>query len=195
MLPSSRVGILAVAFLIGLAAQAGAQFGMPLNHSDPKLEPAAVRELVAQYCRLDYAGARLSPADWSKLEPLVAWHANPDFLLFMTTSRFDVDNDPVPGHGKYEVTVHYRLLGRYDLSEGYSLESANQIEDVRFTVTEVNGEWRISEAEPGYPHPSRAAALQWASQKLAETQDPATKVIYQRAIEQLQTQKSNPLAK
>ncbi len=113
----------------------------------------------------------------------------------MTTSRFDVDNEPVAGHGKYEVTVHYRILGRYDLSEGYSQESANQIEDVRFTVTEVNGEWRISEAEPGYPHPSRAAALQWASKKLAETQDPATKVIYQRAVEQLQTQKSNPLAK
>ncbi len=195
MLPSSRVRFLVFALLVGLATRTQAQFGVPLNHEDPKLEPAAVRELVAQYCRLDYSGARLNPADWSKLEPLVAWRTNPDFLLFMTTSRFDIDNEPVAGHGKYEVTVHYRLLGRYDLSEGYSSESANQIEDVRFTVTEVNGGWRISQAEPGYPHPSRAAALQWASKKLAETQDPASKVSYQRAVEQLQTQKSNPLAK
>jgi hypothetical protein len=195
MLPSSHVRFLVFAFLIGSGALVHAQFGVPLNHSDPKLEPASVRELVAQYCRMDYAGARLNPADWVKLEPLVAWHANPDFLLFMTTSRFDVDNDPVPEHGKYQVTVHYRLVGRYDLSEGYSHESANQIEDVRFTVSEVNGEWRITEVEPGYPHPSRAAALQWASKKLAETQDPATKASYQSAVEQLQTQRSSPLAK
>ena len=113
----------------------------------------------------------------------------------MPTSRFDVDNEPVSEHGKYQVTVHYRLLGRYDLSEGYSHESANQIEDVRFTVSEVNGEWRISDADPGYPHPSQAAALQWMSKKLADAQDPATKMLYQRSVEQLQAQKSNPLAK
>jgi hypothetical protein len=195
MLPSSCVRILVFAFLVGLASRADAQFGVPLNHDDPKLEPAAVRELVAKYCRMDYAGARLEPADWVKLEPLVAWHANPDFSLFMPTSRFDVDTEPALEHGKYQVTVHYRLLGRYDLSEGYSHESANQIEDVRFTVSEVNGEWRISEVNPSYPHPSRAAALQWANKKLAETQDPAMKAVYQTSVEQLQTQKSNPLAK
>lgn len=196
MLPSSsRVGFLTFAIVVVLAARSGAQFGVPLNHDDPKLQPAAVRELVAKYCRMDYAGARLDSADWVKLEPLVAWHANPDFSLFMPTSRFDVDTEPILEHGKYQVMVHYRLLGRYDLSEGYSQESANQIEDVQFTVSEVNGDWRISEANPGYPHPSRAAALQWANKKLAETQDPAIKVIYQRAVEQLQTQKSNPLAK
>ena len=48
----------------GWPPAARAQFGVPLNHTDPKLEPAAVRELVAQYCRLDYAGARLNPAEW-----------------------------------------------------------------------------------------------------------------------------------
>ena len=48
----------------------------------------------------------------------------------MVTSRFDVDTEPTLEHGKYLVTVHYRLLGKYDMAEGYSQESANTIQDV-----------------------------------------------------------------
>jgi len=188
-----RLAFISLACLTVLAAGAEAQFGVPLNHTDPKLEPVTIRELVARYCRLDYAGARLNSADWVKLQPLVAWQANPDYSLFMVTSRFDVDADLVPQHGRYQVTVHYRLLGKYDMSEGYSQESANQIEDVKYIVAEVNGDWRITEAEPNYPHPSRAAALQWVNKKLAEAQDPVAKITYQHAIEQLQSQKATPV--
>ena len=195
MLRSLRVAFASLACVAALGSAAAAQFGVPLNHSDPKLEAVTIREVVARYCRLDYAGARLNTADWGKLRPLVGWPTNPDYSLFMATSRFDVDAEPVPEqHGKYQVTVHYRLLGRYDLSEGYSQEFANQVEDVLYVVSEVNGDWRITEAEPGYPHPSRAAALQWLNKKLAEAQDPMAKSIYQHAVEQLQSQKSSPLA-
>ena len=194
MLRFLRVTFVSLSCLMALNSGAWAQFGVPLNHTDPKLEAIAVRELVARYCRLDYAGARLNPSDWPKLQPLVAWQANPDYSLFMVTSRFDVDPESVPEHGKYQVTVHYRVLGKYDMSEGYSQESAKQVEDVQYVVSEVNGDWRIAEAEPGYPHPSRAAALQWLNKKLAEAQDPVAKTIYQHAVEQLQSQKSTPLA-
>jgi len=172
-----------------------AQFGMPLNHSDPRLEPATVRELVARYCRLDYAGVRLNPADWGKVQPVVSWTSDPDYLLFMITARFDVDTDAVSEHGKYIVVVHYRLLGKFDLSEGYSLDLANHVENVRYTVAEVNGDWRITDAEPGYPHPSRAATLQWLNGKLADAKDAASQTIYQNAITRLQTQNVSPLAK
>lgn len=190
MSPSVRNGIIFLAFVAAVVAGAEAQFGVPLNRNDEKLEPAAVRELVARYCRMDYAGARLSPTDWSKLQPLVAWRTNPDFSLMMVTSRFDVDAEPVPQRGKYLVTVHYRLLAKYDMSEGYSQEPANAVEDAQFVVAEVNGDWRITEAEPNYPHPSRSVLLQWLNKKLDETQDPATRVIYQQAVEQLQSQKT-----
>ena len=172
-----------------------AQFGVPLDHTDARLEPATVRELVARYCRLDYAGARLNPADWQKLQPVVSWTSNPDYSLFMITARFDVDTDDVPEHGKYVVVVHYRLLGKFDLAEGYSLDSANHVEDVRYTVAEVNGEWRITNVEPGYPHPSKAATLQWVNGKLAAAKDEASKMIYQNALDRLQLQKVSPLAK
>jgi hypothetical protein len=178
------------------SAVAAAQFGMPLNHSDPKLVPATVRELVARYCRLEYAGARLNPADWPKLQPVVSWPSNPDYSLYMITARFDVDTDATPEHGnKYTVVVHYRLLGKFDLSEGYSVDLANHVEDVRYTVAEVNGEWRVTDAEPGYPHPSRAATMQWLNGKLAAAKDAASQTIYQNALDRLQTGKASPAAK
>lgn len=170
------------------------QFDVPLNRSDQQLEPVKIRELVAQYCRMDYAGARLSPADWPKIQPMVAWRTNPDYPLFMVTSRFDVGSEVGFEHGKYTVTVRYRSLGRLDLTEGYSQDVANRVQDVQFTIAEVNGDWRITEAEPSYPHPSKAAALQWINSKLSETSDPAVKTMYQEALESLQAQKSSPLA-
>ena len=108
------------ALLLLTVAAASAQFGVPLNHTDPKLEPVKVRELVAQYCRMDYAGARLNSSEWPRIQPLVAWRSNPDFPLFMVTSRFDVSDEVDSTRGKYELTVRYRLLGKYDLAEGYS---------------------------------------------------------------------------
>jgi hypothetical protein len=114
----------------------------------------------------------------------------------MLTARFDVDTEAVPEHGnKYSVVVHYRLLGKFDLSEGYSTESANHVEDVRYTVTEVNGNWRITDAEPGYPHPSSAATLQWLNGKLAAAKDEASQTIYQNAISRLQTSNASAPAK
>ena len=60
----------------------------------------------------------------------------------------------------------------------------------QFVVSEVNGDWRITDAEPSYPHLSRAAVLQWLNKKLAEAQDPASKLMYQHALQDLQPQKS-----
>jgi hypothetical protein len=178
-----------------LSAVAVAQLGMPLGHTDPKLEPAMVRELVARYCRLDYAGARLNPPDWPKLQSVVSWPSNPDYSLFMITARFDVGNDAVSEHGKYLVMVRYRLLGKFDLSEGYLVDTANHVEDVQYTVAEVNGEWRVTDVEPGYPHVSKAATLQWLNGKLANAQDEALKTIYQNALDRLQPEKTAPSAK
>jgi len=191
----SRLAIVALAFILLASIGASAQLGVPLTHSDPKLEPVTVRELVARYCRMDYAGARLVASDWPKLEPMVAWRTNPDFPLFMVTSRFDVDAELGFEHSKYQVVVHYRLLGKYDMTEGYSEEALNQIQNVVFTVAEVNGDWRITEVEPNYPHISKAAAVQWLNQQLSAAQDAMAKTIYQNALDHLQAQKSSPLAK
>jgi len=191
---SIRVAWVSLALLLGALLTAEAQFGVPLGRTDPRLESVAARELVARYCRVDYAGARLYPSEWAKIEPLVSWRSNPEFPLMMVTSRFDLDQEPTLEHGKYMVTVHYRLLGKYDMAEGYSNDSANTVQDVNFVVSEVNDDLRIVDIEPSYPHLSRAAILQWLNKKLADDQDPASKVMYQHAVQDLQAPKSSPPA-
>lgn len=192
---SKTAAFVLLALLLAVAAGAAPQFGIPLNHTDPRQDSKAARDLVERYCRMDYSGARLDPTEWPKVQPLVSWQANPEFPLMMVTLRFDVDPEPVSEHGKYLVTVHYRLLGRYDMAEGYSNESAKTVQDVDFVVSEVNGDWRITDTNPSYPHPSRAAVLQWLNAKLANAQDPAAKLTYQHAVQDLQSQNSSPFAK
>jgi hypothetical protein len=189
---SKSVALVLLALLLAAGIGAEAQFGVPLGRTDPKLESVAARELVGRYCRVDYAGARLYTSEWPKIEPLVSWRSNPEFPLMMVTSRFDLDAEPTLEHGKYLISVHYRLLGKYDMAEGYSNESANKIQDVQFVVAEVNDDLRIIDIEPSYPHPSRAAVLKWLNKRLADDQDLASKTMYQHAVQDLQPPKPSP---
>ncbi len=175
-----------------LSAGAFAQFGVPLNRDDAHAQPARIRELAAQYCRFDYEGARLFAEDWPKLQPVVAWRSNPDFPIINVISRFTVDEQPVSEHGRYSINVHYRLLGRFTVGEGFSRETAGSTEDVSVTVSQVNGDWRVTDVEPNYPHPSRAVMLKWLNDNLAKTNDATAKTIYQHAISDLQGPSSAP---
>ena len=159
-----------------MGSAALAQFPLPLGRVDQDTKAQQIRELVSKYCRLDYDGARMGPQGWPKLQPLVWWKTNPDYTQMNVISRYTVETAPVLAHGKYTITVHYRLLGRFETGIGYSPEVANSNEDVDYTVTAVNDEWRIDDAEPNFPHPSRAAMLKWLNDQISTTQDPAAKI-------------------
>ena len=172
-----------------------AQFPMPLGRTpDESAKPAEIREIVSKFCRLDYDGARLDSRGWPSVQPVVWWKTNPDYTQINVISRYTVDTAPVMKHGKYTVSVHYRLLGSYDLVTGYVPEPANTVQDVDYTVTAVNDEWRISDADNPYPHPSRAAMLKWLNDKIASTQDANAKTLYQEALRQLRAQSGSPFA-
>ncbi len=126
---------------------------------------------------------------------LVWWKTNPDYTQMNVISRYTVETAPVVAHGKYTITVHYRLLGRFETGIGYSPEAANSNEDVDYVVTAANDEWRIDDAEPNFPHPSRAAMLKWLNDQISATQDPAAKNLYQEAVQKLQAQSASPFAK
>jgi hypothetical protein len=179
-------------FAVGSAAQTQ-DIPLPSGRAEPRAEQ--MRELVSKYCRLDYAGARLDPQSWAKLQPLVWWKANPDYTQTNVILRYTVETAPVLTHGKYTITVHYRLLGRFEPGIGYAPEPANSNEDVEYTVTAVSSEWRIDDAEPNFPHPSRDAMLKWLNDKVNTTQDAVAKGVYQRALQQLQAQSGSPFAK
>ena len=144
---------------------------------------------------LDYEGARLDGQGWAKVEPLVTWRSNPDYAQINVISRYTVDADPTESHGKFTVTVHYRLLGSYNLVTGYVREPPNSVQQVSYVVSGTNGEWRILDSDNGLPHPSRAAMLKWLNDKLNATQDEPAKLRYQDALRQLQAQPASPFAK
>ncbi len=183
--------VLPVVFLlaVGCAAQ---DIPFPVGHSEQDTKAEQVRALVSQYCRLDYGGARLDPQGWTKLQSVVWWKTNPDFQQIDVISRYTVDTEPVSTNGKYTVTVHYRRLGRFEPGIGYSREMSSPTEDVEYTVTAVKDEWRIDDAEPNFPHPSRAAMLKWLTDQISSTQDESAKKIYQDALRQLQAPSAPP---
>ena len=189
---------LLVTFLLSLVAPISlfAQFPVPTTRQLEDTQPAQIHELVSKYCRLDYEGARLDPQAWPKIEPLVSWKSAPDYTKINVVARYKVDMpDASSSHNKLTVSVHYRLLGTFDIATGYITEPPGSNQDVAFIVTSDNGDNRIADAENTLPHPSRAAMLKWLNEKLNAAQDDATKARYQDAIRQLSAQSASPFAK
>ncbi len=186
-----RILLLAGAALFAVNC-AWAQFGIPLSHDDSRPQPAQIREAVAQYCRLDYEGARLDAQGWPKMQGLVSWRANPDFPLVNVISRYTIEEQPVPTHKKFAIAVHYRLKGQFVLGEGFSKDLSSSVEDVVYTLAQVNGEWKIVDIEPNYPHPSKDATLKWLNEQLRKADDGPSKTVYQDAIRDMQAPASPP---
>ena len=181
-------------FVLAAVVLSQAQFDMPLNHPGTDTTPQQVHELVSQYCRLDYEGARLDPRSWIKFQPLVSWKTNPDYEHIDVVARYTVEATPVVAHGKSTVKVHYQSLGQFEAGVEYS-RRAESSKEVEYTVTAENGEWRISDAEPNFPHVSRAAMLRWLNEQISTTQDPNAKNLYQETLRQLQVQPASPVTR
>ncbi len=180
-------------FMLLSVGPAFSQFGIPTQL--PKVSNEAdVRNRVGQYCRLDYQGARLSDQDWQKLKPVVNWSSNPEFPLIDVVSRYDIGSNVTQDHNKWRVTVTYHMLGRFNLGQGYSTEVVGSDKEVEFTVQEVNGELKVIDVDPNFPHPSKASMLKWLESKQAAAA-PNLKIIYDEAIKTLSAQSGSPFAK
>jgi len=179
--------------LLVTATSAFAQFDIPTQLPRSTTD-ADVRNKAAQYCRLDYQGARLTDQDFQKLKPVVNWTTNPEFPLIDVVSRYDVSTTVTQERGKWYVTVTYHLLGRFNIGEGYTREAAGSDKEVEFAVQEINGELKVVDINPNYPRPARAAMLKWLQDKQAAA-DEKTKIIYDQAIKELSAQSGSPFAK
>ncbi len=182
-----------VLFMLLSASSVFAQFGIP-TQLPKQTKEAEIRNKVGQYCRLDYLGARLNDQDWPKLKPVVNWSSNPDFPLIDVVSRYDIGSNVTQEHGKWHVTVTYHMLGRFTLGQGYSTEVVGSDKEAEFTVQEINGELKVIDLDPNYPHPSKAATMKWLESRQAAA-DPSTKVIYDEAVKALSAQSGSPFAK
>ena len=187
--------LLSAVFLLSTGSLLRAQLPINTQHPPEDTTPSDVRTIVANYCRLDYEGARLDTGMWPKLQSLVWWPASPKYSEIDVVARYVVDTEPVSRNGKYVVSVHYRLLGVYDLVNGYVPEPSGSMQNVDFLVSPENTEMRIGDAENTFPHPSRATMLKWLNDQLATTQDAATKARLQQALTMVQAQPASPFVK
>jgi hypothetical protein len=192
---SIRRALVVASFLVSTSAFLFAQFPVPTQRPQEDTTGAQMRELVSRYCRLDYEGARLDPSAWPKFQPLVWWTAPQEYSRINVVARYTVEPEPVDDHGKYSVTVHYRLLGTFDPALGYVREAEGTTQDTYFSVTSQNTQWRIANMDNLLPHPSRAAMIKWLTAQIATLQDETLKTRYQNALEHIQQQSASPFAK
>jgi hypothetical protein len=192
---SIRRAVLVASFFLSTSSFLFAQFPVPTQRPQEDTTGAQLRELVSRYCRLDYEGGRLDPTSWPKFKPLVWWNSAQDFTKINVVARYTVDSEPIEDHGKYSVMVHYRLLGTFDPALGYVREPEGTIQDVYFSVTSQNTEWRIADSDNPLPHPSRAAMIKWLTQQISTMKDDSLKERYQNALDHIQQQSASPFAK
>ncbi len=127
------------------------------------------KSLLSSYCRLDFEGARLQPAGWSRFRPYTSLRANPEFSRIVIVTRFDIETPEQPSD---ELMASYQTVGFYQQGEGYT--AVAQTDRVQFQVQEQNGNLLVTAISPDVPHVSPRAAIAWMNLLLNDpkTSDP-----------------------
>ncbi len=167
------------------AASASAQIPTPLTGGKlgrPHDELMAQQKLlVADYCRMDFTGGRLTPNGWQQMRQFTTMRANPDFKTVFIISRYQV----IESADSPTVRVNYVVIGRYEEGVGYTAMSG--IKAVTFKTREVDRELRIKGMDSSSPFVSRKAAIEWLQRKLPAASETPQKNIILAAIKALDT--------
>ncbi len=119
--------------------------------------------LLSSYCRLDFEGARLQAAGWSRFKPYTSLRANPEFNRVVIVTRFNIETPEQPVE---ELSATYQTVGFYQEDEGYTAQASS--DQVTFRVREQNGDLLVTELRPESPHVSPRAAIAWMNLRLAD---------------------------
>ena len=164
---------------VGLLCCASATFAQLRSSAIPKNEQ--VQLAVREFCRQDFAGARLTADDG-----VTSSRSRPGRTIktFHIVSRYE-QASVTTGYRSGHVGVKYMVIGRFELGAGYA--PLSESEDVDFKLKEIDGTWRIDETDPDLlePHLSKQAALQWLQQKQKTVTDPGDKVSIETALKAL----------
>jgi hypothetical protein len=149
---------------------------------------AAQKVLLSNYCRLDFEGARLQSAGWSRFKPYTSLRVNPEFTSVVVVTRFDIEGQQQPSEMLY---ANYQAVGIYDESEGYTAAASS--ERVAFRIQEQGDSLLVSEISPETPHVSPRAAIAWMTLRIS---DPKTSELERAhlkdALEQLNKSQTQP---
>ncbi len=119
--------------------------------------------LLSNYCRLDFEGARLEAAGWSRFKPYTSLRENPDFNRVVIVTRFNIDTPDQPSE---ELSASYQTVGFYQEGEGYTALAGS--DEVTFHIKEQNSDLLVTEVRPESPHVSPRAAAAWIALRLAD---------------------------
>lgn len=183
---------LIVAFIVVLSTLASAQANVRINPGERSSRNAEYRQTVANYCRLDYDGARISPEGWGRIQPLTHWRQNPEFNRFAVVTRYRILPEMRNEHGRYFFDVQYDITGEYDLAGGYFPDAMSVT--VQVEAGEPSGDVRIVGTSDGRPFVGRPRFLQWLQAKLATETDPVAKSTLEASLKRLQDQSKKPLS-
>jgi hypothetical protein len=180
-----------IAVLVLLASLASAQANLRLNPGERSARNAETRQVVGNYCRLDYDGARIAPEGWARMQPLTTLRENPEFKRIAVVIRYQVVAEPRIDHGHYIYDVEYDVSGEYDLSGVYFIEPtriASQVE-----VADVNGDLRVVNVSGSRPFVGRARFEQWLQSKVNAETDPVSKSNLESSLQRFQAQEKKPI--
>jgi hypothetical protein len=183
---------LGLSFLItvALAVFASAQANVRITPGERSNRNAEYRQAAANYCRLDYDGARILPDGWARIQPFTTWRENPDYKRIAVVTRYQILPDMVSEHGRYTFNVQYDISGEYDLSGGYFPDPMRIV--VQVEVGEPADQVRVVGTSESRPFVGRPRFQQWLQAKLNAETDPVAKATLQASLQRLLAQPKNP---
>jgi hypothetical protein len=140
------------------------------------------KNVVRQYCVMDFNGFRLDSSAWSKMQPLTTWKDEPDWNSLEVVSLFQVLSASAHKE-RVAVEVEYNVLGRFEIGIGYTREP--RTETATFYLRSSPAGWKIDLTDPLVPHISAARTLKWLRDGLASENDPNWRALMERAIRDL----------
>lgn len=98
------------------------------------------KEVVARFCKLDFAGHRLSSASYPQIAPLVMYPEESGWDTVLGVSKYEIRNQTIEGKAA-KVTVYYEIDRAWPLE----MERINELSNATFNLKQENGTWKISE--------------------------------------------------
>jgi hypothetical protein len=97
------------------------------------------KEVVAQFCKLDFEGHRLNPDTYMKIALLVMYPSEPRWATVLGVSRYEITDETIEGNTA-KVTVYYEI----DRSWPETIRETNMYKTEIIILNQENGKWKIS---------------------------------------------------
>ena len=95
--------------------------------------------VVAEFCKLDFEGHRLSSAAYEPIKPLIMYLAEPGWDIVLGVHSYELSSETIEGNIA-KVIVHYEI----DRSWPVDIGDISKYKTETFMLAQENGFWKIS---------------------------------------------------